>query len=53
MATPIPFRIPDANRAAGEKLWPVLFASNFQIPARVFSSVHGSLPGESLVRSFT
>jgi hypothetical protein len=51
-AMPIPLRIPVAKRSFDEKTWPGLFASYFQMPARVSSSVHGSTPGDSLARSF-
>ena len=50
---PIPLRMPVAKRSFVEKLWPGLFASYFQMPARVSSSVQGSMPGDSLARSFS
>ena len=52
MAIPIPLRIPVAKRSFVENTWPGVFASYFQMPARVSSSVRGSTPGDSLSRSF-
>ena len=50
---PTALRRPVTNRCADEKRWPVLLASNFQMPARVFNSVHGFTPGDWSVRFFT